>query len=107
MLADGEIRNGYTIKLLNKRHEERYFRLSVAKLPGARVDTVGLARGTTTLSVPADSLRSFRVLVTAPRGALHDRSRHIEFVATDVADGTTTEEDATFQGPHDDDRARR
>jgi polyferredoxin len=98
-LTSGEIRNAYTIKLLNKRHEERYFRLSVEGLKDARIDAVGLAHNSPTFPVPADSLRSYRVLVTAPHASFAGRSHSLVFVATDLSDGTTTREEATFQGP--------
>ena len=38
---DGGIRNGFTIRLLNKRQEARTFALSVAGLPDARIAIVG------------------------------------------------------------------
>ncbi|MEZ5776153.1 MAG: cytochrome c oxidase accessory protein CcoG [Hyphomicrobiaceae bacterium] len=40
-LSDGSIRNGYTVKLLNKRQETRRFRIAVEGLPGARLSFIG------------------------------------------------------------------
>jgi cytochrome c oxidase accessory protein FixG len=98
-LSNGDIRNGYTVKLLNKLHDERYFRLSVEGLNDARLSYVGLSHDEDALQVPPDSLRSFRVFVTAPHGAAAGRSLPFTFVATDTANGTTAREEATFQEP--------
>jgi polyferredoxin len=40
-LADGSIRNGYTLRVLNKRPVQRVFALELDGLPGARVEVVG------------------------------------------------------------------
>src|SRR5262245_55190887 len=41
LLSDGGIRNGYTVKILNKLHEPREFMLEVRGLPKARLMIVG------------------------------------------------------------------
>jgi cytochrome c oxidase accessory protein FixG len=98
-LADGSIRNGYTIKVLNKRHEERQIRLTVEGLPHVDTSVVGLGDGEAGLEVLPDSLRSFRVFVTAPRDDTAHGSVPISFVAVDATDGTTAYEETTFIRP--------
>ena len=44
-MADGAIRNGYTIRILNKQLETRRFALSVDGIAGAVVEIVGLPLG--------------------------------------------------------------
>jgi polyferredoxin len=67
-LADGSIRNGYTLRLLNKRPQERLFTLSVEGLDGARVEVAGApgegARAA--VRVGPDTTQEARVLVFAP-----------------------------------------
>ena len=66
-LSDGAIRNGYTVKILNKRQEERTFRLSVGNLPGASMEMVGDtgARGTSIdITVAPDKLKAVKIYVT-------------------------------------------
>ncbi|HEY8277593.1 MAG TPA: FixG Ig-like domain-containing protein [Methyloceanibacter sp.] len=41
-LSDGGLRNGYTVKILNKMHEARTFRLRAEDLEHAEVSIVGL-----------------------------------------------------------------
>ena len=65
-LSDGSVRNGFTLRIANKRPAARDFALTVEGVPGARVEVVG---GTPeALPVPADSTQEFRVLVFAPSG---------------------------------------
>ena len=67
-LQDGGVRNGFTVKILNKLHEPRTFRLSVEGLPDARLAIVGLDKPDVT--VPTDNLRELRAFVTVPPGSL-------------------------------------
>jgi cytochrome c oxidase accessory protein FixG len=102
LLSDGDIRNGYTLKLINKHHETRHFRLSVQGLKDARIAVVGLADEAAPLEVPSDSLRSFRVFVSAPRSAFgphRDDSVNFRFVVTDTADGNAVRDETSFRGP--------
>ena len=103
LLSDGDIRNGYTLKIINKKHETRHYRLSVRGLKHAKIAVVGLEGAGATLDVPSDSLRSFRVFVSAPQsvfGRHHDEdSVHFRFVVADAADGTTVHDETSFRGP--------
>jgi cytochrome c oxidase accessory protein FixG len=98
-LSDGSIRNAYTLKVLNKEHDGRRFAVAVAGIDGAHVDVVGAPEGEpATLAVGPDMVRSFRVLVTAPRGSVRE-SRDIEFVVTDLADNRIARYESYFWGP--------
>jgi cytochrome c oxidase accessory protein FixG len=96
-LSDGDLRNGYTIKALNKQHADRRFQLSVADLPGAKLRVVGEEGAT--LAVPADDLRAFRVYVRLPQAAIHESSEDFHFVLTDAATGASTRYETMFRGP--------
>ena len=65
LLSDGGIRNGYTVKILNKLHQPREFSLETRGLPGARLAIVGMDAGAK-IRVTTDDLRELRVLVTLP-----------------------------------------
>jgi polyferredoxin len=100
-LADGAVRNGFTVRLSNKALEERPFRIELIGLPDAQMEVVGTPRTaeqSALLSVEPDQTRELRVLVTLPKG--EDLStRGIRFRLTDVATGATSIVDDTFQGP--------
>ncbi len=64
-MADGAIRNGYTIRILNKQLDTRRFALSVDGIPGAVVEIVGLPMGSApVVEVGPDQSREFRVLLS-------------------------------------------
>jgi cytochrome c oxidase accessory protein FixG len=99
-LSDGGVRNGYTVKLLNKRYLPRAFKLSVEGLPGAKIDMVGHEGGV--VPVPPDNMQQVKLYVTLDKKAamaLPGAATAFEFVITDIANGAETEHGATFQGP--------
>jgi cytochrome c oxidase accessory protein FixG len=64
-MADGAIRNGFTMRILNKRLEPRRFAVSVTGVPAAVVEIVGLPLGAANnVEVGPDQSREFRVLVS-------------------------------------------
>jgi cytochrome c oxidase accessory protein FixG len=66
-LSDGAVRNGYMVRIINKRLEQREFILSIAGLSGALIDFSGLpprADGRLVIEVGPDQTREVRVLVT-------------------------------------------
>jgi cytochrome c oxidase accessory protein FixG len=97
-LGDGSIRNGYTIKIVNKTQAGATFDLSISGLEGA---TLALAENhsdrsnTLHVAVPADQVGSLHVLVTAPDRGM---SQTIGFALHDAASGETTSTSAAFTG---------
>ncbi|WP_324354258.1 cytochrome c oxidase accessory protein CcoG [Methyloceanibacter sp.] len=99
-LSDGGVRNGYEVKLLNKQYVPRAFKIGVDGLQGAKVQIIGHEGGV--VPVPPDSMQAVKLYVTLDKegvGALTGQATPFKLVVTDIADGTQTEHDATFQGP--------
>lgn len=69
-LADGGVRNPFTVKILNKLHEPRTFRVIAEGLAGAQLSIVGQEPGKSEVTVATDDLRELRVLITLPPAAL-------------------------------------
>ena len=64
-LSDGAVRNGYLIRIINKRNERRQFQLSLSGLSGSIVDVVPPREdGRLIVEVGPDQTREVRVLVT-------------------------------------------
>ncbi len=82
-LSDGHVRNSYTIKILNKTHDDRYYALSVNNLPDAmiKIEAAGEVRPNN-ITVFADSVGEFRVLLSAMPST--DSRRNIDFVIKDT-----------------------
>jgi cytochrome c oxidase accessory protein FixG len=102
-LSDGGIRNGYTVKVLNKAPEDRRFMLSVKGREDVHIRLVG-AEDTnewrqTFLEVEPDAVRSFRVYVSFPKEALDGEATDITFVLMDINGGGRTTYDTVFRGP--------
>lgn len=64
-MSDGEIRNGYTLKILNKTHDHQNYQLSVTGIdtPNIQVKAAGDV-DQNSLYVPADSVGTYHVLVS-------------------------------------------
>ena len=98
-LSDGSVRNAYTVKILNKRHEPREFRLEAKGLPEAQLSIAG-STGSGVLRVDTDDLSDFRVLVTVPAHALSRLEASpapFRLVVTDVKSGQANERTTHFQ----------
>ena len=102
-LSDGGVRNGYTVKLLNKLYGPRALSLGLAGLPGAKLSVVGLEDEVNPIvTVPPDELKSIRLYVNLDKqavAALGGAATSFDIVVTDVADGARMEHSAIFQGP--------
>ncbi len=102
-LADGNLRNGYTIKIVNKAQTPVTFELTASGLPGAILAEAdeGLGPGTTLgLPVGADSVGTFRVLVSGLPATLTDGSAPIAFHLHDRLTGEHTTYHSIFMGPN-------
>jgi cytochrome c oxidase accessory protein FixG len=100
-LASGEIRNGYTIRILNKRNFARDFTLKVDDLPGAIVEVGGVTASQQdghTINVGPDQTRELRVLITD-----HERRGGTEtpvtLSITDSKTGEVARASDHFRGP--------
>jgi cytochrome c oxidase accessory protein FixG len=100
-LSDGSIRNGYTVRALNKLGAPRDFRLSLEGLPEARLNVLGEKSGDggANVHVGADQTLELRVLVTTPPGAAASPSTPVAFALTDVSTGETARRADFFKAP--------
>jgi len=90
-LADGGIRNDYTVRLLNKG-EERSFTLGVSGLPGATIRIAGVEPGPDgrqVVDVGRDQTREIRLSVQVEPTQLPKGAVPIGFELKDVATGET------------------
>ncbi len=98
-MSDGGIRNGYEVRVLNMKAEDRAFTLRLEGLDGATLDVVGgEARvASADLAVPRDSVGEFRLYVTAPAAILSGKTLPISFVLE--GNGRTVRTATLFAGP--------
>jgi cytochrome c oxidase accessory protein FixG len=102
-LADGDLRNGYTIKIINKAQTHSTFQISTLGLPHAVLTEADENLGPADqlgLPVNADSVGTFHVFVTGQPQMPQDGSSPIDFVARDMLTGELTVYHSVLMGPN-------
>ncbi|MEH6403065.1 MAG: cytochrome c oxidase accessory protein CcoG [Sneathiella sp.] len=100
-LSDGQVRNGYTVKILNKIHETRRYQVTVEGLNNATawLQVEGPRSDDLVVPVPGDALSSVKLFVSAPKKAIGGSSHDITIVIYDLLSGLTVRQDTSFKGP--------
>lgn len=101
-LSDGSLRNGYTIRIVNKQLKSRDFIVAVDGLPSSLVDYVGLpprADGRQLVAVGPDQTKEVRVLVTDYSETPPAASTSVLFSLIDVNSGEVAHVRDHFFGP--------
>jgi cytochrome c oxidase accessory protein FixG len=100
-LSDGTIRNGYTVKILNKAREARSYEFRVSGVAAPRVMVVGEEDQTpadrVTLTARPDSVATYRVYVAAPRTGRE--STPVEFAIGTADRRGRAHQSSTFVAP--------
>jgi cytochrome c oxidase accessory protein FixG len=100
-LSDGAIRNGYTVKILNKERAERTYTLELQNLPQGKLSVVGAddpKAAQAQLTADPDSVATYKVYVERPGRAVERTTRDFQFLLTDDA-GNTVVQETLFRGP--------
>jgi cytochrome c oxidase accessory protein FixG len=101
-LRDGSIRNAYTVRLSNKRSENRQVALTLEGPLGASMEVQGASPSADwrpLVVVPPDSTREVRILVTAPAGGLKPGANMIRIKAADLFAGESAAVAENFFAP--------
>lgn len=101
-LADGSVRNGYTLNLMNKRVYPRRYVLSVEGLAGARISVVGGADyfgEHPMIDVGADTTRNIKIYVSVPREGLIAGHVPLGFTIRDTLNNDTMTRFDQFHAP--------
>jgi polyferredoxin len=101
-LADGSVRNGYTVKIVNKYQNQITYELRVQGMPNAALtepdEALGPA-GSLGLPVKADSVGTFRVLVAGQPAASAEGSQKLDFLLFNPRSGERTTYHSLFMSP--------
>jgi cytochrome c oxidase accessory protein FixG len=103
-LADGGVRNGYTLKLANRGRTALSLALAVDGPPGLRVAvpdsaTASDAAGRPLFAAPRDGVAEVRVLLSLPGGIAAPAQVPVSFRLLDPAGRTVAREHSSFVGP--------
>lgn len=97
-LSNGDYRNGYALKLVNKATHARTLLVEVGGVEGAELEVIGfddVEGNTIELPVAAHGVDRYRILVTAPDGAAR---RTLMIKVTDPETGETSRNSVPFRG---------
>jgi cytochrome c oxidase accessory protein FixG len=88
-LSDGSIRNGYTLKVLNRASTERTFSLAFTGVKPRLFRVIGIDQSTSPVSIAVgpDRVRTLRVLVTVPGWELTKAQQPAWFTLSDPKTG--------------------
>jgi cytochrome c oxidase accessory protein FixG len=100
-VSGGGIRNGYTVRILNKKHGAHKFEIAVTGLKDASLSYVGIEAGEPPVEVKSDDVRAAKVYVTIPgeEAAKLPAVANIGFTVRDTVDGSETTRNTNFRGP--------
>ena len=100
-VSGGGIRNGYTVRILNKKHGAHKFEIAVTGLKEPSFSYVGIDAGEPPLEVKSDDVRAVKVYVTIPgeEAASLPAVANIGFTIRDTVDGSSTTRNTNFRGP--------
>jgi polyferredoxin len=101
-LPDGDLRNGYTVKIINKATAPVLYELRVNGLNGAVLAEAEDGLGPASrlgLMVGADRVGTFRVTVAGEPDRLVNGSQEVDFVLRNAMTGEQTVYHSVFMGP--------
>ncbi|WP_018996938.1 cytochrome c oxidase accessory protein CcoG [Hirschia maritima] len=101
-LSNGDVRNGYSVKLVNKRGKDREVRLSVSGIDDVDVKIIGNEAGDDTVIMSAEHVDRFRVLVTVPASADKKSGKRLVIDAVDVETNDQQSNRVFFAMPKED-----
>ena len=96
-MSNGDIRNSYSLKLMNKTHQKQNFRLTMANLDGAILKSQNC--DSQNLEINADSSKNFKFFVIIPKSDLQGNSEGrflVRFDIENLQDGVKMSKKAVF-----------
>jgi cytochrome c oxidase accessory protein FixG len=101
-LSDGNLRNGYTVKVTNKTHGTADLRLFVEGVDQALMFQAGetARQKSLALAAPSDLVSSYHVFVTVPRGQVTGGLRNVEFVLREAGGREVARIRTQLSGPN-------
>ena len=105
-LSTGEVRNAYTVRVLNMQLEPRTFRIRMDGLEHGKMRILGIDKPPArefTFKVKGNKARALRVFVMVPRDKLKARREEFTFIIEALDDNgrviETAANEAVFEGP--------
>jgi polyferredoxin len=101
-LSDGGIRNGYTVKLVNKSQVPRRFKVAVEGIPGIETTIVGHENAADAIEVGPSNVKALKVFVALPKKSVKDLKSDttpLTITVTDANGSVSSSRDTSFRSP--------
>lgn len=102
-LSSGDIRNGYTVKIMNKSDEVKRYAIEVEGVERFNVRADGISEhsesGAPIVSVERDKLRSVKLYISIPEKDIMDSSIDITFRTKELSSDAEDVQTTSFKGP--------
>ncbi|MCC3862273.1 cytochrome c oxidase accessory protein CcoG [Pseudemcibacter aquimaris] len=102
-LSSGDIRNGYTIKIMNKSTSTQKYSVTFSGIENYNLRADGINEyddnGNPIVTVERDKLRSLKFFVSAPVTNVVDSSMDVTFKIKELESGAEDIQSTTFKGP--------
>ena len=102
-LSSGDIRNGYTIKIMNKSTAAEDYKIEIGGVSNYSLRGDGIDRyddnGTPIISVERDKLRSIKLYIAVPANELQSDSIDVDFTVSSIDGEEVDRQSTSFKGP--------
>jgi cytochrome c oxidase accessory protein FixG len=101
-LSDGGIRNGYTVKLVNKHQVPRRFKIELTGIDGLTTTIVGHDDATAPIEVGPSNVKALKVFAALPHERakmLASDSTPLTLTVTEVGGNASSSRDTSFRSP--------
>jgi polyferredoxin len=101
-LSNGDLRNGYTVKILNKTQEPQTYDLEVIEPAQATLKVIGQQAEEleeAQLTAAPDSVASYKLYLRLPRQAVEEESLPVTFHLLPHGGGRPVVAESIFRGP--------
>lgn len=102
-LSNGDIRNGYTIKIMNKSDEEHKYSIDIKGINNIDVRADGISEydqsGAPIITVSRNRLISIKLYIAIPENDLQGDSMNITFTTNELEGEAQDIQTTTFKGP--------
>lgn len=104
-LSNGEVRNAYTVKVLNKADVARTMTVEITGVTGGRLEAndIPVTNNTILLEAASDQVTEARLFIVADPAAQKDRSIPVTVTIKATGDGEVAKHRSVFISGHDDD----
>jgi cytochrome c oxidase accessory protein FixG len=102
-LSSGDIRNGYTLRILNKSTEDHQYSINISGVDNLLIDVIGLKTRTADnmplVTIKREEVRTLKIYLSVPRDDIKSHTMDIKFLIKQINGSEEDKENSSFKGP--------